>query len=55
MISIGGNPIGYTRSLPRNHDDQQLRKAASDRAMWSSVSTKDANQPYKLTGVIEEI
>ena len=38
-----------------DHDNQQSGKAAGDNAMWSSVSTKDADRPYKLIGVVEEI
>ena len=38
-----------------DHDNQQSEKAAGDNVMWSSVSTKDADQPYKLIGVVEEI
>ena len=38
-----------------DHDNQQSGKAADHNAMWSSVSTKDDDRPYKLIGVIEEI
>ena len=38
-----------------DHDNQQSGKAAGDNAMWSSVSTKDVDRPYKLIGVVEEI
>jgi hypothetical protein len=33
-----------------DHDNKQSGKAVGDKAMWSIVSTKDADQPYKLTG-----
>ena len=38
-----------------DHDNQQSGKATDDNAMWSNVSTKDADRPYKLIGVVEEI
>jgi hypothetical protein len=33
-----------------DHDNKQSGKAAGDNAMWSIVSTKDADRSYKLTG-----
>ena len=38
-----------------DHDNLQSGKPAGENAMWRSVSTKDADRPYKLIGVIEEI
>jgi len=38
-----------------DHNNQQLGKVAGDNTMWSSVSTKDVDRPYKLIGVVEEI
>ena len=41
--------------ISADHDNQQSGKAAGDNAMWSSVSTKDADRSYKLIRVVEEI
>ena len=55
MLSVDSNPIRYARSLPRIMMTSNEERWPAIKRCRAVFPPKDANRPFKLIGVVEEI